>query len=315
MTNTGFSTRQAPWMKVGTVLDDGVDIETAVKLAGLNFTVSLRDVQFNANPDVDTAPVWADARSRRAVVMDDTNEFVDVVSGDYSVLQYRDAFGFLESVNPVITAAGTLKDRRQAFMVVQLPDMPELLPQGLDDAHQLYTVVRTSHDRSRAVECMVMPLRMKCMNQLGLRSFTAGVTNRWSVHHVGDVASKMHEAVAFVHNVKSYAQDYANTVNRLYTTVLDREDGRKILQHVVRTSAKDNTQRDKTIDTILTLWETRETVGFAGTGWGLINAVSEYLEWDRPTGNRTEQSRFLSAMEGTSRRMLDVAATRILTRH
>lgn len=300
---TTVSTRELPWMTLGKLVDEPLTVEQAIKEAGLDFTVSLRPIQRQLKDGT-----WVESGHRKMVTTDDTDEEFDVVSCDYGVLQYSDALSFLGQINPKIMAAGTLKNRRQAFMVVQLPDLPELNMLELpDDPHDLYVVVRTSHDRTRAIEVAVMPLRRRCMNELGVRSFTHNAQQRWSVHHVGDVTAKLHSAEQLVQRTHAYAAEFVNTANRLYRVALDTEDGRKILNRVVR----DTATREDTVNKILDMWTSRESVGFVGSGWGLFNAVSEYFEWERKGG--TAQSQFLNVLEGQTRKALDSTAALILT--
>lgn len=308
MTDAMFSARQVPWMKLGTLTEEPVSVEHAAQLAGLDFTVSLRPIQRQLKDGT-----WVESKHRAMVTADDTDEEFEVVSKDYGILQYGEAFDFLTQVNPKICAAGTLKDRRQGFMVVQLPGLETIDALEFEDAHDLYTVVRTSHDRSRAVECFVMPLRHRCMNMMGVRGF-GGAGNRWSVHHIGEVNQKLASASEMVAKVQAYHADFASTVNRLYRTVLNADEGRWVLDRVIKETKAENSKREETIVKIMDMWATRETVGFAGTGWGLVNAIDEYLEWERPTGTRTAQSQFLGALEGSSRKAMDTATGLILSR-
>jgi phage/plasmid-like protein (TIGR03299 family) len=308
MTETMFSARQVPWVKLGQLTEEPVSVEHAAKLGGLDFTVSLRPIQRRLNDGT-----WVESQHRVMVTRDDTDEEFEVVSKDYGLLQYGEAFSFLSEINPRICAAGTLKDGRQGFMVVQLPDLPRVDALEFEDAHDLFTVVRTSHDRTRAVECFVMPLRNVCMNMMGLPGI-GGAANRWSVHHIGNVNEKLASAQDMVQRIKNYHVNFANTVNRLYRTVLNVEDGRWVLERVIRETKAENGKRGEVIDKILTMWMHRETVGFAGTAWGLVNALDEYYEWERPAGNRTAQSQLLGALEGTSRKALERAVPLVLSR-
>jgi len=311
---TQFSARTAPWMTLGTLVEEPVDVAHAVKLGGLDFTVSLRDIQFNQTVDPDADPSWAPAPTRKAVVRDDTDEFYDIVSADYGVVQYGEAVDFLSQLNPKITAAGTLKGGRQAFMVVQLTDLEDVT-MPFEDEHKLYTVVRTSHDRSRGVECSVLPLRGKCMNQLGVRSFSQNALQRWSITHVGNAAGKLHNAEQLVQRVKDYHNDFVNTADRMYRTVIDVTDADKILHRVFPATKAETSKNEEVIAKVLDMWQHRdETVGFADTGWGLFNAVSEYMEWERTGAGRTAQSQFLGALEGSTRKALDQTAALILMR-
>jgi phage/plasmid-like protein (TIGR03299 family) len=312
--------RRAPWLRLNRLVPDTEydTVEDVLAAAELDFTVSLRDIRFagimeatddfggfQANPD---DREWHDAPSRKAVVRDDTGEFFDVVSADYGVLQYGEAYEFLNHLEGRrFVAAGPLKDARQAFMVVKLPDLDDFTVAGTD-LHELNVVVRTSHDRSRAVEVFTMPLRVTCVNQLPLRPITGGVLNRWSIHHIGNVTEKMHDADVLVDRVREYVADFKNTAERLVATQLGTEDASFVLRRVIRESPT----KDDVIEHIISLWQNADTVGFHGTGWGLTNAVSDYFEHGRRGG--TAQSRMLGALEGQTRGVLDRTVPLILGR-
>jgi phage/plasmid-like protein (TIGR03299 family) len=304
-----FTARQVPWARLGELTEEPVSVEHAIKLSSMDFTVSLRPIQRQLSDGS-----WLESKHRVMVTADDTDEEFDVVSKGYSVLQYAEAFDFLSAINPKISAAGTLKDRRQGFMVVQIPGLEKIDALEFEDAHELYTIVRTSHDRTRAVECFVMPLRERCMNMMGLPGLSRTAMNRWSMLHVGDVNNKLTTAEQMIERIKAYRADFSHTVNRLYSTVLNVEDAHQILKLVVRETKAEKSRRDAAIDKIIDMWNTRETVAFAGTAWGLVNAIDEYYEWERSSANRTAHSQMLGALEGTSRKAMERAVPLILSR-
>lgn len=301
--------RRAPWLRLNRLVESDTydSVEDVLHASELDFTVSLRDIQFAATQG-DAATAWLPAASRKAVVRDDTGEFFDVVSADYGVYQYGEAFSFLNHLESrQFVAAGPLKDARQAFMVIKLPDLDDFTVAG-DDRHELNVVIRTSHDRSRAVEVFTMPLRVVCTNQLPIRPLTGGVTNRWAVHHIGNVSEKMHDAAVLVDNVRAYVEDFKLVAERLADTHLGTEDASFVLQRVLRNSPT----KDDVVEHIIALWQNADTVGFHGTGWGLTNAVSDYFEHGRRGG--TAQSRLLGALEGQTRGVLDRTVPLILGR-
>jgi hypothetical protein len=184
--------RQSPWARVNHLVDESgerLELNTTgdvLEATGLDFTVSKRPMRRRALDGT-----WLESK-RVSVVRDDTEEEVDVVSQDYGVFQFTEAFEFLNHIpGREFVAAGPLKDSRQAFMVVRLPDL-------------------------------------------------AG------------------------------------------------------------------------FETIMSLWANADTVGFHGTGWGLVNAVSDYYEHGRRGG--TDQSRLLGALEGQTRSILDRTVPFILGR-
>lgn len=301
-----FSDRALPWVKVGTVIDKAVPIKEALKLGGLDFKVETRPVSVEFDGGHVNVP------SRQAIVRADTGQFFDVVSAtDYKVVQYDEAFAFLDALNPEISAAGTLNHTKQGFMVVKLP-----LERALDlklgrkaDPHECYVVVRTSHDRSKAIEIAVVMLRGLCMNQLGLASFSAKAPQRWSIKHVGKPEDRIREAEAVLTGMNRYAEIYVQRAKQLHSVKVDVDAQRDILRHVLPERAK----RDEMIESIIGL-AGQPQVGFEGTGWGLVQQVSEYFQWGRNEGTRTAQSQFTATLDGLPRRFLDRTTQLVLAR-
>jgi phage/plasmid-like protein (TIGR03299 family) len=298
--------RNVPWMHWYTdVVETPMTSAEALKAGGLDFTVSMRNIQF-AVPIADEM-FWSNAPSRKAVVRDDTDDLFEVVSSTYAPLQYADAFSFLDGINPEFVAAGSLKDGRQGFMVIQLPEQHGI-QMGLDDPHELYVIIRTSHDRSRGIEVSVMPLRDKCMNSLGISSFAANAPQRWSITHTGDVMGKMHNAEKVILGAKAYATEFAQMVDRLQAIKLDTDTATKILRRVIRKSPK----QEDAVQQVLGIWNTAETVALGNTGWGLTNAVSDYFEWNRKGGS--DQSQILGVLEGVTTKAISGTAALVLSR-
>lgn len=308
MTDTMFSTREVPWMKLGKLVSEPVTAMEAAELGGINFAVTEQPVYFSVKKE-GAPPKFTKIEGRKAIVKED-GTFLSVVSSTYPVVQYGEAFDFMDTVSPHFVAAGGLRGGRQGFMVVRAPvDLQALMNPLGDDPHELFATLRTSHDCSRAVEVMVMPLRHRCMNQLTLTSFRKGVEHRWTVTHTGDVKSKLAAVNESMAKLGTYAAAYADNIKRLADIQINNENAQQILTRVL----PDRPRRPETIEKIITNWHTRtETVGYDGTGWGLVNAVSEYFEWDRTGG--TAESRFLAALQGQTHRAINKVTGQLLSR-
>lgn len=291
---TMFTTREVPWMKLGKLVEQPQTAAEAMQMANLDFTVSKLDAGF-----MTADGVWKPAVNRKAIVRDDTGEFFEFVSPEYEVFQYAEAFDFMDTIKPRYVAAGSLKGGRQAFLVVE-PDRPSVTVGG-DDKHDIFVVLRTSHDRSRAIEVALMPLRYRCMNQLTLRSFTSDAKYRWSISHTKSAREKLHQAQQVMAQLDEYATEFQRLAERLMRSRPNEDEARKILKQYVTPWAKG---QDEVIDTILHSWrENTETVGFNETSWGLVSAVSDYYDWGRSRG--TPESRFLNAMQGITHTTLN----------
>jgi phage/plasmid-like protein (TIGR03299 family) len=304
--STQFSTRTLPWAKLGTVIDEPVTAAEAAKLGGIDFAVSEQPLYYSIKRD-GAPPKFTKIDGRKAIVREDTGVWLSVVSKSYPIVQYAEAFDFMDAVSPHFVAAGALRGGRQGFMVVKADSI--VAPFGDEDPHDLYAVLRTSHDCSRAIEVMVMPLRGRCMNQMTLRSFTKGVQHRWTVIHAGDVKGKMLAAKETLARLNEYAGAYVDTAQRLNTIHVSDE----VAQSTLKAVLPDRPTRPQVIERIIGNWHSRtETIGFEGTGWGLVNAVSEYFDHDRTGGSA--ESRFLAAMQGQTHNAINKTAGRILTR-
>lgn len=308
-----FTSRQAPWYQLGPRIDGDVDAATAAKLGGLDFDVELRPAVRPQRRSDGKGWNYVQVPSRRTLVRTDTDEFIDYVSAGYQMLQYGDAFSFMDEINPRYVSAGSMSHGKQGFIVAQLPDLHALNIElnGEVDPHELFVIVRTSHDRSKAIEISLMPLRGRCMNQLPLNSFSVGAPQRWSIKHIGDVKAKMDAAQKVLTVAPKYAEIYAAKVRQLGSVkVTSDDDARSVLKRVL----PDKPKRDEQVDAIMAAYHTSPAVGFTGTGWGLANAVSEYFDWSRNSGTRTAQSQFTSGLTGDTSKYFNRTAQLLLNR-
>jgi phage/plasmid-like protein (TIGR03299 family) len=305
-TDVQFSTREVPWMKLGKLTENPLTSAEAAKLGGIDFTVSAHNIA------VEVFGAWDQINDRVAIVRDDTHQPLSIVSSGYPILQFGEAFDFMDSaVNGSDTryvAAGALRDGRQGFMVVRAPDAVQRNIMDGADPHEFFIVLRTSHDRTRGCEIMIMPLRGLCMNQLTLSSFSKGVANRWSVRHTSTMTEKLAEAHTAVSKLGEYTKRFDEVVTKLVTVKLTETQARDILTKVETQRAK----TDDKIDSILHLWNEAATVGWSGTGWGLVNAISDYYDWGRSGGS--PESRFVAALEGQTYKAVNRTAGLVLSR-
>lgn len=301
-----FSTRDVPWAKQGTIIDAPVTAEKAIHMAGLDFEVHEEEIATRRGPTDE----WVPWKERVAITRSDTGQRLVAASQDYEPVQYAEVFGFMDRVEPHVVAAGALLGGRQAFMVVQRPDLAYLDPFGgsQSDPHQMYAVLRSSHDLSRAIEGGCLTLRGACMNQLTLSGFLRGAEQRWSIRHTRTAREKLASAVGVWDRLEHYAEEFQVVARRLQAVEVDVQAARQVLEGVL----PDRPRREQTIDTIIGTWQTSDTVGFRDNGWGLTMAVSDHMEFGRTNGNTTPQSRFLGALQGQTHKTVNRVAARLL---
>lgn len=305
-----FSTRTLPWMKLGTVIEKAVSPKQAIKLAKLNWTVEKVPVYVNADgPGIDNTGL-VEVPNRFATRRSSDGMVFDIVGDTYETYQNSEAFDFLEPLTEdgsiKIHAAGQLRGGRQVFVVAEVPNALDVL----DDPHELFAVVRTGHDGTKAVQVMLMGLRGMCMNMLGLPSFGRDAKQRWSVAHISTLRERLLEAQSTLKSIDEYASEYQHTAERLAAVNIELDEFRKLLTDTLPARPK----TEEAVDRMAALFTGSETIPerFRNTGWGAINAITEYMDWGRERS--TDEGRFHSAMDGTGARIRARATAMLLAR-
>jgi phage/plasmid-like protein (TIGR03299 family) len=302
-----FSTREVPWSKVGTVIDHPVNAEKAMRIGGLDFEVLPRPAGYLRNA------AWHVAPERVALVREDTGEVYGYASEDYTPVQYHDAFNFMDEINPRYVAAGALKGGRQGFLVAVLPNKYQIALDlgGVKDPHDLYVLLRTSHDLTRGIEIVLTTLRGKCMNMLTLPSIKAGAKQTWAIRHTTNVHVRLAQAKKIITGADAYAREFEGIAQRLASIDLSVSAQEDILRSVLPDKP---TRNEQTAD-ILAALDFETNVEFKGTGWGLLNATNEYFLYLRSERARTTESRFTNGIDGTAHRMTRSVMLQTLARH
>lgn len=303
--DTSFSVRDLPWMKIGTTIDKPLPVAQALKKAKLDWKVELQPVQFEHHGELTTFS------GRSVIVRSDTGQPFGVASDGYTIIQNTEAFEFIDGISPHIVAAGSLKKGRQAFVVCKAPGHESI--DILDgDTHDMYVVLRTSHDLSKAVEVFLMPLRGMCMNQLPLKTLGRHAKQSWSVRHVTTAKARLAEAQGVLAGLDSYRADFEDTAKRLAAIDLEIAETEELLRLVL----PDRPKRPDQIQAITDLFDHGPRVGeqFHRTGWGLVNAVGEYFEHARPSRSDSIESRFTNGLSGSINKYINRTAQLLVRR-
>lgn len=312
--NTLFTTRDLPWMHLGNVVNEAQSLEDAIKLADLDWEVELRKDGFQT-----ASGNWRIDPSKRKVVRSDNEQPLGTVSSTYEVLQYREAFDFMAGIDLGFVAGGQLKGGKQAFIVVQIPQHEHLTVLD-NDGHQMYVVLRTSHDGSRAVEVNYMALRDACMNALTLSTFGRGIgyggqaKQRWSIRHTKNMRAKLEQAQQVLTGAEDYAQEFADVANRLAAVELEMKDAERLIRNLVKDQHGYVKDQGAYVQGIMSTYENSTRNGYQGNGWGLVNAVSEHYEHVRGGERRTAEARWVQDFDGLTHKAVDRAAQLVLAR-
>jgi len=112
-----FSVREVPWHGLGTILDNPPTIEEAIKLAGLDWTVSMQPTYCKVDGNDVKLP-------NRAVVRSTDRKVLGVVGPTYEPLQNAAAFQFFQPVidegHVTLETAGSLKGGQRVWILAKV---------------------------------------------------------------------------------------------------------------------------------------------------------------------------------------------------
>lgn len=277
----------APWHGLGKRVR-GLTLEEAFKQGGLDYTVE-KYPAYMMDP-VTGEPVAVPEKFVTARTDGIPAQPLGVVGSKYHVVQNKASFNFLAPIigdRAEADTAGVLGVGERAFITVRLPDF-QFLP---GDTGRLYGVFLNSHDGSSAVVCYATAVRTVCANTVaaGLKA----ATRKRAIRHTASAEESIKEAALAMGMVTDYATAMRNTAEFLAKVRVTDDQFTKMLGILWDGDSK-RTENIK--DEVRSIYRGRGRGIEQGTGWGALNAVTDYLSHkksDAATG-------FLSLVEGSS---------------
>lgn len=284
-----------PWHGLGQPMQGHETIDEWRVAAGMDWKIKRSKVRYatahNQGPDS-----FLELPDQHVLFRSDTHAALGVVSDKYKVVQPADVLEFFRDIARAggleLSAAGTILGGRRFWATAKIGEMS---PTSVKDKIGGYLLISTSADGSLSTEVRRTTIRTVCNNTLtmALKDSPASVkvTHR-SEFDPDQVRSFMglNEAAweAFRHQVMSLANKPL-TLERAEELAVEIIGGN---QDKVRTSAGFN----KVMDLFVRDGQGAMLDGVAGTGWGLVNAFTEYADhWSRA---RSEENRFVSSQWG-----------------
>jgi phage/plasmid-like protein (TIGR03299 family) len=274
---TMFSVRQVPWHGLGKVIEDEVDSVAAIKAAGLDWEVKQTPIY---QPNGNLIPeYYANIRSS-------DNKVLGVVTGRYTIVQNQQAFAFTDALvgsgDVKYETAGSLHDGKKVWMLAKLQGH-----EGFhlnDDKTEIYICFTNTHDGSGAVRVLVTPIRVVCQNTLNLA--IKGAHRAWSTTHVGDIGQRLKEAERTLKQTGVYMASLQEQAAKAAGIKISARKYAEIMEELVPMSGKETAKEKATIeakrDGIAQCLKADDIARFRGTGYALINAVSDFAGHSAP---------------------------------
>lgn len=297
-------TNEVPWHGLGVRLKEAAKPEAMLKHAGLDWRV-------------ERAPLYAGDSKKpiegfAALQRSSDGKVLDIVGSRYNPVQNADVFEFFKEFTDAgkatMETAGSLHGGRYVWALANLGASFQLA--GGDRVNG-YLLVASPHMQGKTLIIKFTTVRVVCNNTLTL-ALRAGGTS-WRMNHTRSFDSiSQSEAKDALGIAREQMSEFEKTAKTLKKMKLDRE---KIIEVLAMTFQPDADTVDLLEDSDLlnmkmkVLLDVNENApgADAGTGWGLLNAVTYYADH---VASRTPDKRLMNAWLGkTARAKEDVLET------
>ncbi len=285
-----------PWHGLGNNVQEDASIEEWQQQAGLDWSVSKRPVHFagecvpGANNGIHTF------KDKFVLVRDTDSRPFSVVSGRYNPVQPKEILEFfrdlIDTHGMTIETAGSLKDGKRIWALAKTGDAHKVLGSDLVNS---YLLIATSYDLTFSTLAQFTSVRVVCNNTL--QQSLNDYISRVSIPHFKDFnADQVHESLGLGRAQWGAFSQALDAIAKIKLSVSDAgliiANALKIPQDVEAPSP--NRQH---VMPIMRLFN-GDAIGsdvVGQTGWGLVNAVTEYVDHRkraRNQGNRLDNAWF-----------------------
>jgi phage/plasmid-like protein (TIGR03299 family) len=285
-TSAFFSAREVAWHKLGTVTDNALTAEAALKTAQLDSLVKVSEDSIYTK--VDGQEIQLDKKfltyrnhPKKGLTA------LGVVGSRYTPIQNLEAFEFLNHIadetGAVFETAGSLGNGERVFMTMKFPD--SMMIGGVDTIDN-YIMAVNSHDGSSAFIVAVTPIRAVCTNTVRLALSQA--KSKISLKHTAGATAKVQQARETLGIVFRYQEEFEKEVNEMLSIkITDKQYTEFVKTLVPDAKVKDPTDRmvnsiEKKRGELMALWNAPTQQNVAGTAWAAYNAVAEWSDWVKP---------------------------------
>lgn len=292
---------EAPWHQLGNQLAPKQPIEVWAEKAGMNWEIRETPVRFMTEEAGSLGSIRS-FEEQKVLFRSDTKRALSVVSGRYQVVQPKAVLEFYRDLTEVsgyeLETAGVLKEGRKFWALARIGK--EALLKG-GDLVKAYLLLATSCDGTLATTATPTSIRVVCNNTLtiALNQAEGAVKVPHSTAFDAE-AVKKRLGVA----VSQWDQFMYRMKNLAERRVKDEEASRYFLKVLCRTEGQpDPLQRlmnERALKRVGELYAGQghgsELQSAKGTAWGLLNAVTEYVDHERRA--RSQDHRLDSAWFG-----------------
>ncbi|VVE16400.1 MULTISPECIES: DUF932 domain-containing protein [Pandoraea] len=308
-------TGDKPWHGLGQQVQRGASIEEWRQAAGLEWSILRRPVRFNSSEEEGGDTLKLDGHD--VLVRSDNLKGLSVVTKKYRVVQPDSVLEFFRdltrSAGFQIETAGSMREGRTIWVLANTGLKQDIVP---GDNVKGYLLLATSYDSAIATTAMYTSTRVVCNNTLRFalnRDVESQVRIRHDAEFDPDVVKSQLGILAgeswstFVTRMKSFSRTSMGSTEAgmVLAGVLAAQQAENVATIVTETRGY-----KKIMELFNGSGRGSEMSGVRNTAWGLVNAVTQYVDFERQA--RNNETRLNSAWFGPGARLKDQIVSQLL---
>lgn len=303
-------TGQTPWHGLGNILPPQQSLDVWLQAAGMNWTIEQSDVLYQGAPDNPILHTYPDSK---VLYRSDTLAPLSVVSQRYNVVQPYEVLHFYQDLVEAggfeLETAGSLKGGRKLWALAKTGR--DLMLKG-GDLVKSYLLLATSCDGTLCTTAQFTSVRVVCNNTLQVA--VGDQTSAIKVPHSTQFdATAVKQALGLGVSQWDHFGQYAKELSQ--RPVAPQEALRFFSDLLAQPLDEESIVLTRSVQRLYELYQGAgmgaELVSSHNTAWGLVNAVTEYVDHHRRT--RSQDHRLDSAWFGQGAQLKSRALAQAIT--
>jgi phage/plasmid-like protein (TIGR03299 family) len=292
-----------PWHREGVAIKGRFTVQEAFASGGIDFRVKKQDL-------LTVDGIKAD--NHVAVVREDTNKILGIVSRKYAPLQNTDAAAFFNELTAnnqaIFETVGSLDEGRTIWFLAKLDAEPVKIIS--DDVVDQYLLFTNNHSGLYAARARFTPIRVVCANTLGW-AMQRKAKEEVVVKHTGNVEERVKFAGQLLAQAGEFYNELTDGYRQMAKTTLNNTQIIAYIKESLRPYKPQNAteeelevfeeksepnQLKKEIDSVLNLIETgrgSDIKGVRGTLWGAYNGITEYVDHYKSKSSKLTSTEYI----------------------
>lgn len=212
--------------------ENAVNSEVAMKEAGLDWMVNLRQVGFQdpTTLDIDGNPTWREADDQRVIVRSSDQQVLGICTDQYVPYQNAQAFEFLDGLalggDLLYHTAGSLDQGGRVWILAQTPiNWTVRRRSGAENTHHAFLLAMLGHNGNAGISLMPTDVRAECANTCGWAEQKAeGENLKFNIPHRGDISSKMELGALAIEKMYEAAPERREILQQLANRAMRSEE-------------------------------------------------------------------------------------------